>query len=62
MAKTVYDVCIVGSGAGGGTLAGHLAQRGVNVAIIEGGPVINTRPTSIRTLYPSILPTGTFRP
>ncbi|HTZ57978.1 MAG TPA: GMC family oxidoreductase [Acidobacteriaceae bacterium] len=43
MAKTIFDICIVGSGAGGGTLAGHLAQRGVNVAIVEGGPVINTR-------------------
>jgi choline dehydrogenase-like flavoprotein len=39
MAKRIFDVCIVGSGAGGGTLAGHLAQRGVNVAIVEGGPV-----------------------
>ncbi len=43
MPKNVFDVCIVGSGAGGGTLAAHLAQRGVNVAIVEGGPVINTR-------------------
>ena len=43
MAAKIYDVCIVGSGAAGGTLAGHLAQRGVDVVIVEGGPGINTR-------------------
>ena len=43
MANQVFDVCIVGSGAGGGTLAGHLAQRGVKVALVEGGPAVNTR-------------------
>ena len=43
MLNSVFDVCIVGSGAGGGTLAGHLAQRGVDVAVVEGGPTVNTR-------------------
>ena len=39
----IYDVVIVGSGASGGTLAGHLAQKGVDVCVVEGGPKINTR-------------------
>ncbi len=39
----IYDVCIVGSGAGGGTLSAHLARKGVDVCIVEGGPKVNTR-------------------
>ena len=38
-----FDVVIVGSGASGGTLAAHLARRGVRVALVEGGPRVNTR-------------------
>ncbi|MCC6291450.1 MAG: GMC family oxidoreductase [Bryobacterales bacterium] len=43
MADIIFDVVVVGSGASGGTLAGHLAGMGVNVAVVEGGPPINTR-------------------
>lgn len=43
MAGKIYDVVVVGSGAGGGTLSSHLARRGVDVAVIEGGPQVNTR-------------------
>ena len=43
MAAKIYDVVIVGSGAAGGTLAAHLARRGVDVAVVEGGPKVNTR-------------------
>jgi choline dehydrogenase-like flavoprotein len=43
MADRVFDVCIVGSGPAGGTLSSHLARKGVDVALVEGGPPVNTR-------------------
>src|SRR5919199_492776 len=43
MASKVYDVVVVGSGAAGGTLSAHLARKGVSVALVEGGPKVNTR-------------------
>ncbi len=36
--KKNYDVCIVGSGAGGGMAAKILADAGLEVAIVEAGP------------------------
>ena len=39
---TVFDVCVVGSGAAGGTLSSRLARQGLNVIVLEGGPRIDT--------------------
>jgi choline dehydrogenase-like flavoprotein len=43
MPQRIYDVCIVGSGAAGGTLSAHLARKGVDVIVLEGGPKVDTR-------------------
>jgi choline dehydrogenase-like flavoprotein len=36
-----YDVCIIGSGAGGGTAAKVLTEGGLNVVLLEAGPPLN---------------------
>ena len=36
--STHYDAIVIGTGAGGGTLALHLAQAGKNILILERGP------------------------
>jgi choline dehydrogenase-like flavoprotein len=36
--STEYDAIVIGTGAGGGTLALHLAQAGKNILILERGP------------------------
>ncbi len=43
MQTKIYDVVVVGSGAGGGTLSSRLANLGVDVLVLEGGPAVNTR-------------------
>ena len=40
MAETQYDVVVVGAGAGGGTMARVLSEKGVKVALLEAGPMI----------------------
>ncbi|MBV9674901.1 MAG: GMC family oxidoreductase, partial [Acidobacteriaceae bacterium] len=43
MAGKLYDVVVIGSGAGGGTLSARLAELGADVLVLEGGPKLNTR-------------------
>jgi choline dehydrogenase-like flavoprotein len=37
----VYDVVVIGSGAGGGTVVQVLTEKGINVALLEAGPMLN---------------------
>jgi choline dehydrogenase-like flavoprotein len=39
--NTVHDVVVVGSGAGGGTTTKVLADLGINVLLLEAGPMLN---------------------
>ncbi len=51
-----YDVCIIGSGAGGGTAAKVLTEGGLNVVMLEAGPVLNPEKDFKEHVWPYQLP------
>jgi len=52
----VYDVCIIGSGAGGGTAAKVLTEGGLNVVMLEAGPPLNPQKDFKEHIWPYELP------
>jgi choline dehydrogenase-like flavoprotein len=51
-----YDVCIVGSGAGGGMAAKILTEGGLNVALLEAGPPLYPEKDFKMLMWPYELP------
>ena len=51
-----YDVCIVGSGAAGGTAAKILTEGGLNVVMLEAGPQLNPEKDFKEHVWPYQLP------
>lgn len=51
------DACVIGSGSGGGVVAGELAGRGLHVVVLEAGPHLEDADfprdelTALRTMY-----------
>src|SRR6267142_760613 len=53
---TVYDVCIVGSGAAGGTAAKILTEGGLSVVLLEAGPPLDPSEDFKEHVWPYDLP------
>ncbi|HYE73231.1 MAG TPA: FAD-binding protein, partial [Blastocatellia bacterium] len=48
--KKIYDAIIIGSGASGGMAAKELTEKGLEVLVLEAGPLVNpTRDFSMHT-------------
>jgi len=52
----VYDVVIIGSGAGGGTVTKVLADLGISVALLEAGPMLNPAKDFKEHMWPYEVP------
>src|SRR5271154_4435956 len=52
----IYDVCIIGSGAGGGTAAKVLTEGGLSVVMLEAGPALNPETDFKEHIWPYELP------
>src|SRR4029078_4840085 len=50
--RTEYDVCVIGSGAGGGMAAMGLTQGGANVVMLEAGPFWGVTPGTAMYKWP----------
>lgn len=51
-----YDVCIIGSGAGGGMAAKILTEGGLNCALLEAGPPVNPEKDFKMLVWPYEVP------
>src|ERR1700745_4350291 len=52
----IYDVCIIGSGAGGGTAAKVLTEGGLTVVMLEAGPPLDPMVDFKEHVWPYELP------
>ncbi|MHB8502170.1 MAG: GMC family oxidoreductase [Candidatus Acidiferrales bacterium] len=52
----MYDVCVIGSGAGGGTAAKILTEGGLSVALLEAGPQVYPEKDFKMLMWPYELP------
>ncbi len=55
-APKTYDVCIIGSGAGGGVAAKILTEGGLSVVLLEAGPPLNPEKDFKMFVWPYELP------
>jgi len=54
--RKTYDVCIIGSGAGGGTVAKVLTEGGLSVVMLEAGPRLDPDKDFKEHMWPYQLP------